>query len=78
MRFVACIHIKPMYPFVLNMGAYQDYFDATDEPSQQIPFMYHYADQPAKSTRRAREVVSQSFNTSLNGLPGNDGKSPCS
>ena len=60
----------------LNFIFDEDYFDSTDEPSQQIPFMYHYADQPAKSTRRAREVISQSFNTSLHGLPGNDGKSP--
>ncbi|KAL1746800.1 glycosyl hydrolase family 92-domain-containing protein [Schizophyllum fasciatum] len=50
----------------------EGYFDPTNEPSQQIPFMYHYANQPARSTQRAREVISQSFNTSLNGLPGND------
>ncbi|KAL1752089.1 glycosyl hydrolase family 92-domain-containing protein [Schizophyllum commune] len=54
--------------FIFDEG----YFDSTNEPSQQIPFMYHYANQPAKSTKRAREVISQSFNTSLNGLPGND------
>ncbi|KAI5894878.1 uncharacterized protein SCHCODRAFT_02495315 [Schizophyllum commune H4-8] len=54
--------------FIFDEG----YFDSTNEPSQQIPFMYHYANQPAKSTKRAREVIAQSFNTSLNGLPGND------
>ncbi|TRM65199.1 glycosyl hydrolase family 92-domain-containing protein [Schizophyllum amplum] len=54
--------------FIFDEG----YFDSTNEPSQQIPFMYHYANMPAKSTQRAREVISQSFNTSLNGLPGND------
>ncbi|KJA21326.1 glycoside hydrolase family 92 protein [Hypholoma sublateritium FD-334 SS-4] len=51
----------------------QDYFDVTDEPSQQIPFMYHYANRPGLSTQRSRQVIAQSFNTSTNGLPGNDG-----
>ncbi|KAJ7751505.1 glycoside hydrolase family 92 protein [Mycena maculata] len=50
-----------------------NYFDSTDEPSQQIPFMYHYADAPGLSTQRSRQVISTWFNTSLNGLPGNDG-----
>jgi predicted alpha-1,2-mannosidase len=48
------------------------YFDSTNEPSQQIPFMYHYANQPGKSTQRARQTIAQFFNTSRNGLPGND------
>ena len=51
----------------------QDYFDATDEPSQQIPYMYHYADKPGLSTQRSRQVIAQDFNISTNGLPGNDG-----
>ncbi|KNZ74745.1 hypothetical protein J132_06286 [Termitomyces sp. J132] len=51
----------------------QDYFDSTDEPSQQIPFMYHYANRPGLSTQRSRQIIAQSFNTSINGLPGNDG-----
>ena len=53
----------------------QNYFDVTDEPSQQIPFMYHYANRPGLSTQRSRQVIATSFNTSVNGLPGNDGKS---
>ncbi|KAK7014456.1 hypothetical protein VNI00_019350 [Paramarasmius palmivorus] len=48
------------------------YFDSTNEPSQQIPHMYHYADQPARSAQRVRQTISEAFNTSLNGLPGND------
>ncbi|KAF7300489.1 Glycoside hydrolase family 92 protein [Mycena chlorophos] len=48
------------------------YFDPTDEPSQQIPFMYHYANAPGQSTQRSRQLIASSFNTSLNGLPGND------
>ncbi|THU97168.1 glycoside hydrolase family 92 protein [Dendrothele bispora CBS 962.96] len=49
-----------------------NYFDSTNEPSQQIPFMYHYADKPGMSTQRSRMVIETSFNTSVNGLPGND------
>lgn len=52
---------------------FQDYFDCTDEPSQQIPFMYHYANRPGLSTQRSRQVIAQFFNTSVDGLPGNDG-----
>ncbi|KAG7094587.1 hypothetical protein E1B28_005412 [Marasmius oreades] len=50
----------------------QEYFEPTDEPSQQMPFMYHYANRPGLSTQRSRQVIAQNFNTSVNGLPGND------
>ncbi|PFH46413.1 glycoside hydrolase family 92 protein [Amanita thiersii Skay4041] len=50
----------------------QEYFEATDEPSQQMPFMYHYANRPGLSTQRSRQVIAEFFNTSINGLPGND------
>ncbi|OBZ76244.1 hypothetical protein A0H81_02953 [Grifola frondosa] len=56
----------------LNFIFDEDYFDSTDEPSQQIPFMYHYANRPGLSTQRSREVIAEFFNTSTNGLPGND------
>ncbi|KAI0672078.1 glycoside hydrolase family 92 protein [Trametes maxima] len=56
----------------LNFIFNEDYFDSTDEPSQQIPFMYHYANRPGLSTQRSRQVISQFYNTSVNGLPGND------
>ncbi|KAF8920528.1 glycoside hydrolase family 92 protein [Mucidula mucida] len=49
-----------------------NYFDSTNEPSQQIPHMYHYANKPGMSSRRVRETISTWFNTSVNGLPGND------
>ena len=45
----------------------------TDEPGQQIPFMYHYADRPGLSTQRTRQAIAQFFNTTVSGLPGNDG-----
>ncbi|KAH9934470.1 glycoside hydrolase family 92 protein [Epithele typhae] len=50
----------------------QNYFDATDEPSQQIPFMYHYANAPGHSTNRSRQILFEHFSTATNGLPGND------
>ncbi|KAI0055360.1 glycoside hydrolase family 92 protein [Artomyces pyxidatus] len=55
--------------FIIDNG----YFDVTDEPGQQIPFMYHYAGRPGLSTQRSRQAIAQFFNTSTNGLPGNDG-----
>ncbi|ETW77620.1 glycoside hydrolase family 92 protein [Heterobasidion irregulare TC 32-1] len=55
--------------FIIDNG----YFDVTDEPGQQIPFMYHYANRPGLSTQRSRQTIAQFFNTSINGLPGNDG-----
>ncbi|OJT03625.1 hypothetical protein TRAPUB_5653 [Trametes pubescens] len=56
----------------LNFIFDQGYFDSTDEPSQQIPFMYHYANRPGLSTQRSRQVIAEFYNTSINGLPGND------
>jgi putative alpha-1,2-mannosidase len=56
----------------LNFIFEQNYFDSTDEPSQQIPFMYHYANRPGWSTQKSRQIVSEFFNISANGLPGND------
>ncbi|KAF9060398.1 glycoside hydrolase family 92 protein [Rhodocollybia butyracea] len=50
----------------------QGYFAIDDEPSFQIPFMYHYANAPGKSTQRTRITVAENFNTSVGGLPGND------
>ncbi|KAL0573680.1 hypothetical protein V5O48_008277 [Marasmius crinis-equi] len=55
-----------------DTDALKGYFDSTNEPSQQIPFMYHYANQPGRSAQRARQTIATSFNNSLNGLPGND------
>ncbi|KAI0081607.1 glycoside hydrolase family 92 protein [Panus rudis PR-1116 ss-1] len=56
----------------LNFIFDENYFDSTDEPSQQIPYMYHYANRPALSIQRSRQVIAQFYNTSVNGLPGND------
>jgi len=48
------------------------YFDSTNEPSQQIPYMYHYANRPGFTAERVRETIAASYNTSIYGLPGND------
>ncbi len=37
--------------------------------------MYHYANRPGLSTQTSRQVIAQFYNTSVNGLPGNDGMS---
>lgn len=36
--------------------------------------MYHYANRPGLSTERSRQTIRESYNTSVNGLPGNDGQ----
>ncbi|KAI0040367.1 glycoside hydrolase family 92 protein [Auriscalpium vulgare] len=56
--------------FIIDNG----YFDVTDEPGQQIPFMYHYANRPGLSTQRSRQTIAQFFNTTTAGLPGNDAR----
>ena len=36
--------------------------------------MYHYINKPGLSTQRSRQILAEFYNTSRNGLPGNDGK----
>ncbi|KIJ68131.1 glycoside hydrolase family 92 protein [Hydnomerulius pinastri MD-312] len=48
------------------------YYLSGNEPSFQTPIGYHYANQPARSVDRVRDVVLSNFNTSVAGLPGND------
>ncbi|KAF9259619.1 glycoside hydrolase family 92 protein [Marasmius fiardii PR-910] len=43
----------------------QGYFESTNEPSQQMPFMYHYANRPGLSTQRSRQVIARDFNTTI-------------
>ncbi|KAF7332630.1 Glycoside hydrolase family 92 protein [Mycena kentingensis (nom. inval.)] len=50
----------------------EGYFDSTNEPAQQIPFMYHYANAPGRSVQRSRQIIATWFNNSISGLPGND------
>lgn len=48
------------------------YYLAGNEPSFQTPIGYHYANHPAKSVDRVREVVFANFDITPAGLPGND------
>ncbi|KAL0956653.1 hypothetical protein HGRIS_002785 [Hohenbuehelia grisea] len=48
------------------------YYLAGNEPSFQTPIGYHYANHPAQSVDRVREVVFQNFDITPAGLPGND------
>ncbi|PFH48572.1 glycoside hydrolase family 92 protein [Amanita thiersii Skay4041] len=56
----------------LNHYFSKGYFQAGNEPSFEIPWLYHYANRPDLSALRIREVVSKNFNTGIGGLPGND------
>ncbi|KAF8994041.1 glycosyl hydrolase family 92-domain-containing protein [Cyathus striatus] len=48
------------------------YFQAGNEPSFQIPWLYHYANRPDLSAQRVRNIVYKNFNTGIGGIPGND------
>ncbi|KZV68558.1 glycoside hydrolase family 92 protein [Peniophora sp. CONT] len=48
------------------------YYLAGNEPSFQTPIGYHYANRPADSVSRVREVVFDNFAADVAGLPGND------
>ena len=48
----------------LIMYSQAGYYLAGNEPSFQTPVGYHYADKPAFSVDRVREVVAQNFGIS--------------
>ncbi|KAF8193001.1 glycosyl hydrolase family 92-domain-containing protein [Pholiota molesta] len=48
------------------------YFQAGNEPSFEMPWIYHYANRPDLSALRVRQIVYQDFNTGVGGIPGND------
>ncbi|KAJ3502040.1 hypothetical protein NLJ89_g9066 [Agrocybe chaxingu] len=60
--------------FVKRLDHFFDagYYLAGNEPSFQTPIGYHYADHPAQSVDRVREVVFDNFDITAAGLPGND------
>lgn len=43
-----------------------------DEQAFLTVFLYHYAGRPGKSSARAHSYIPSQFNTSVNGIPGND------
>ncbi|KAF9261279.1 hypothetical protein L218DRAFT_1046753 [Marasmius fiardii PR-910] len=60
--------------FISRLDHYfsKGYFQAGNEPSFEIPWLYNYANRPDLSALRVRDVVFKNFNTKINGLPGND------
>ncbi|KAG6890340.1 hypothetical protein C0992_002323 [Termitomyces sp. T32_za158] len=50
----------------------QGYYQAGNEPSFEIPWVYHYVNRPDLSALRVRKVVFDNFNTGIRGIPGND------
>ncbi|KAJ7601123.1 glycosyl hydrolase family 92-domain-containing protein [Mycena floridula] len=60
--------------FISRVNHYftKGYFQAGNEPSFSIPWMYHYAGRPDLSVLRVRQVIYNDFNTKISGLPGND------
>ncbi|KAL0581450.1 hypothetical protein V5O48_000604 [Marasmius crinis-equi] len=60
--------------FVSRVDHYfsKGYFQAGNEPSFAIPWIYHYAGRPDLSALRVRQVVFKNFNTGIGGIPGND------
>lgn len=43
------------------------YFQAGNEPSFELPWIYHYGNRPDLSALRVRDVVYKNFNTKING-----------
>ncbi|KZT25871.1 glycoside hydrolase family 92 protein [Neolentinus lepideus HHB14362 ss-1] len=60
--------------FVSRLDNYfsKGYFYAGNEPSFELPWLYHYASRPDLSALRIRDVVYTNFGTGINGIPGND------
>ncbi|KAJ7117454.1 alpha-1,2-mannosidase, putative subfamily [Mycena epipterygia] len=48
------------------------FHDIGDEPGFLPTYLYNYVGQPAKTVDRVDAILNQFYNTSLNGLPGND------
>ncbi|KAF8652899.1 hypothetical protein AX16_004087 [Volvariella volvacea WC 439] len=48
------------------------YYYAGNEPSFEMPWVYHYANRPDLSALRVRQIVYKNFNTGIGGIPGND------
>ena len=46
--------------------------DISNEPSELVAYLYHYAGRPGRSAERVHSYIPSRFNASVNGLPGND------
>ena len=49
-----------------------NYYNVANEPSFLTPCLYHWIGKPERSSQRIHEIISQNFDTSAKGLPGND------
>ena len=60
--------------FVARLDDYfeKGYFDASNEPSFHIPWLYNYAGAPSKTQALVRKLLAEQFGTGPDGLPGND------
>jgi len=48
------------------------FYNVANEPSFLTPTLYHWIGRPDLSSKRIRQIIAASYNTSRNGLPGND------
>jgi len=48
------------------------FYNVDNEPSFLTPCLYHWIGRPDLSTKRIRQIVTENFNTTPTGLPGND------
>jgi predicted alpha-1,2-mannosidase len=56
----------------VNGGLTTPYFYIGNEPEHGVPWAYNFAGDPAGTADAVRKVMSQGFNASQGGLPGND------
>ncbi|WP_231924245.1 GH92 family glycosyl hydrolase [Micromonospora chokoriensis] len=56
----------------LNGGLSRPYFYIGNEPEHGVPWIYHFAGVPAKTSAVVRRVMTESFTNDPGGLPGND------
>ncbi|OZJ04335.1 hypothetical protein BZG36_02374 [Bifiguratus adelaidae] len=47
-------------------------YDAGNEPSFLIPYLYNYIGRPDRTAMRTRQIIDKWFNSTANGIPGND------
>ncbi|KAM3587203.1 hypothetical protein VKS41_002239 [Umbelopsis sp. WA50703] len=60
--------------FVSRLDTYfeKGYHDMGDEPAFLVPFQYIFAGRPDKATTRVHDLLTTQYNTTIEGLPGND------
>jgi predicted alpha-1,2-mannosidase len=56
----------------VNGGLTTPFFYIGNEPEHGVPWAYNFARNPAGTARAVHKVMSQGFNTTAGGLPGND------